>query len=314
MARPATDHQGVVALPHVLGHALCEIQLFAQLIHVEHLQLSALANNTALGLKLPQQQLEQGRLAAAVGTDDADLVPPHDAGAEIADHRPVGVAEADCFRLHHQPPGAGRLLQLHAGRVLPAAALTVLLAQRLQSPHAAFVAGTAGLDPLPDPGLFLGQLLVEQGHAGDLGLQQRLAPLHKLIVTTGKGKDTAAVQLGNAIRQPPGKGPVVGHKQAGSDVPGQKLLQPEDGVDIQVVGGLVQEQDVGVADQGPGQQHPPLGAAGKGCKLRLALQLQPVQDPLHLLFVLPLLAIGCGVGMLSHHLEHRAADILGNLL
>ncbi len=35
----------------------------------------------------------------------------------------------------------------------------------------------------------------------------------------------------------------------------QEVLQPGDGVQIQVVGGLVQEQDVRIAEQGLGQQH-----------------------------------------------------------
>ena len=106
----------------------------------------------------------------------------------------------------------------------------------------------------------------------------------------------------------------MGHKQAGGDVLGQKLLQPEDGVDIQVVGGLVQQQNVGVADQGPGQQHPPLGAAGEGLEQRLAIQIQPVQHPLHLLFMLPLLSSDCRMGMLGHHLEDRPDNPRGDIL
>ena len=35
----------------------------------------------------------------------------------------------------------------------------------------------------------------------------------------------------------------------------QEVLQPVDGVDVQVVGGLVQQQDVGITEQGLSQQH-----------------------------------------------------------
>ena len=38
----------------------------------------------------------------------------------------------------------------------------------------------------------------------------------------------------------------------------QELSQPIDGLDVQVIGGLVQQEDVRVAEQGLGQQHPDL--------------------------------------------------------
>ena len=46
----------------------------------------------------------------------------------------------------------------------------------------------------------------------------------------------------------------------------QKVLQPVDGVDVQVVGGLVQQQDIRIAEQRLGQQH---------------LHLQPAVHVLH---------------------------------
>jgi hypothetical protein len=43
----------------------------------------------------------------------------------------------------------------------------------------------------------------------------------------------------------------------------QEALQPVDRLDVQVVGRLVQQQQVGLRDQRPRQQHAPLHAAGQ---------------------------------------------------
>ncbi len=44
---------------------------------------------------------------------------------------------------------------------------------------------------------------------------------------------------------------------------GEKILQPGDGLQVELVGGFVQKQDIRVAEQGLGQQHPHLVAAVK---------------------------------------------------
>jgi len=44
---------------------------------------------------------------------------------------------------------------------------------------------------------------------------------------------------------------------------GEKMLQPVDGLQVQLVGWFVQKQDIRVTEQGLGQQHPHLVAAVK---------------------------------------------------
>ncbi len=51
----------------------------------------------------------------------------------------------------------------------------------------------------------------------------------------------------------------------------EHILQPADGMDIQVVGRLVQQQDVRVGKQRLGQQHPQLPAGGDGAHGALVL-------------------------------------------
>jgi len=245
VARLTVDDQGVIALADVFLDAFIQIQLGPHLVEIDHLAAVSQLDLTLLREQFPQQHLQQGCFAGAVGADDADAVSAHDRGGKILDDAAAVVGEAGFQRFGHQCTGALGRLQLDLGRALLLAALAVFLAQFLQRPYPPFVAGTAGLDSLTNPGFLLGQLLVEQGLAGDLGFQQGLAAQDEFIVAAGKGIDPPAVQLGHAVGQAPGKGAIVGYEQHGLDRFGQELLQPEDRIDIQVVGRFVQNQDVG---------------------------------------------------------------------
>ena len=67
---------------------------------------------------------------------------------------------------------------------------------------------------------------------------------------------------------------------------GQKALQPQGGFQVQVVGGLVQQQQIGSREQGGGQGHAHAPAAGErfaGKRLGHIVESQPRQD-------------GCGPG------------------
>ncbi len=65
----------------------------------------------------------------------------------------------------------------------------------------------------------------------------------------------AAVQFGNTAGHVLQEAPIVGNEDDGAGEIGQLFFQPGDSRDVQVVGGLVQQQDVGLADQSLGQGH-----------------------------------------------------------
>jgi len=58
---------------------------------------------------------------------------------------------------------------------------------------------------------------------------------------------------------------------------GQRLFQPGDGADIQMVGRLVEQQQIGLGNQRLGQQHAPPPAAGKLGQSAVGRQLQTAQ-------------------------------------
>jgi len=77
------------------------------------------------------------------------------------------------------------------------------------------------------------------------------------------GGETAAVQLQDASGQALQEGAVVGDEQQGPAPGLEEALQPVDGLDVQVVGGFVQEEQVGLRDQGTGEEGAPAHAAGE---------------------------------------------------
>jgi hypothetical protein len=95
-----------------------------------------------------------------------------------------------------------------------------------------------------------------------------------IVVIAGPGAQPPAVELDNARRQPPHEGAVVADEQQRPGELGHVVLQPGDGLDVEVIGGFVQQQDVRLAHQGACQQHPPAPAAGQRVKAGLAVQPQ----------------------------------------
>ena len=125
------------------------------------LELGAEAHGAGVGRQRAEDQLEQRRLARAVGADQAQPVAAHDAQREIAHQRAAVERLGDVRKLGHEAARAlaGIERELHVAE--PRATLAALAAQRFEPAHAALVARAARLDPLADPGFLLRPELVE---------------------------------------------------------------------------------------------------------------------------------------------------------
>ena len=89
------------------------------------------------------------------------------------------------------------------------------------------------------------------------------------------------------------------HHRAG--VLGQEGFEPGDGLDIEVVGRLVEQQQLRLADQRARQQHAPLPSARQRVDIDLGRQLQPRHHHVGLVRALPLVVrIEC-TETLTHH-------------
>ena len=216
----------------------------------------------AVGRLLADDHPEQRGLARAVGADDPDDPAGRQAEGHVLDEEPVAVALLDAVGLDDQ------VAQVRAGRDLEddrlVAPLGGLAGQLLVTGDPGAVLGHAGPGGHPDPLqlsgeglpavalllLFLGQailLLLEPGGVvalpGDalapVELEDPAGDVVEEVAVVGDGDDRAGIIL-------------------------EVALEPGDRLGVEVVGGLVEEEDVGAFEQGLAERDPALLAAGEG--------------------------------------------------
>ncbi len=259
----AVEIDALGAVGHVPDGVAVQVQLFAVLVEVGDLQVLAVDHGAAVGRALAEQDLQQRGLAAAVGADDAQHLAALQLEGKVAQHGGVRDARVDLQRLEHALAGLFAKLRPDLRPLLVFAPVGGLFAQIIQRPHAAHVARAAGLHALAQPGLFLGQFFVEVLVGGALGFQcLSLAP-PVVGIATRPVVQRAAVDFHDAGGDAVQKRPVVADEHQRQGCAEQEFLQPGDACKIEVVGGFVQQQQVGLADQRAGQQHAPLHAPGQ---------------------------------------------------
>ena len=183
------------------------------------------------------------------------MLAPLEPQLAVLEQRPARHLEAAVLEVEHHSPGALRAAELEAERaVVRGIALDPLHLVELLHPRLR----------LARLGRLVAEALDEALHAGDLRLllldllaelhlaRRRLAPPR----VPGAREETRAPGLelehrrANRLEEPA----VVGHEDHGRVEVGQVLLEPLEGRDVEVVRGLVQEEQVRVSGQGPGER------------------------------------------------------------
>ena len=113
-------------------------------------------------------------------------------------------------------------------------------------------------------------LLLPLAGGGHL-LQLRLAAAQVLREGTGKDAQLAAVDLCHLVAGAIHQRAVVGYQQVAATIGAQVLLKPLARLQVEVVGGLVEEQQVGPLQQQLGQRDAHLPAGGKGGRVLVVL-------------------------------------------
>ena len=259
-----------------------QVDGIAHLVEVGHLHIAALAHLAAVGGQLAQDHFEQGGLACAVGAHQADFVAAQQGAGEVLHDGAqaavgTGVGLAGVLQLGYQLAAALASVQLELDAALHIAAVGVLLAQLGQAGDAGSGACAARFHALANPHFFLRQQLV--GAGVDDGLLRELLGLLRHV--GGKvarvAQELAAVQLDDVGAHRVQKRAVVAD---GDDAPGkahQQVLQPGDGVQVEVVGRFVQQQDVRPGHQRLGQRDALFHAARQAAHAGGAVQVQTLQ-------------------------------------
>ena len=214
------------------------------------------------------------------------LIPFVTAGFPYADVTPelmhaMVAGGADVIELGDQLPGARAGIQRKTNLAESFAARRAFATQRLQTQNAAFVARPARLNAFPDPDFFLLPELVELTVLRRLHFQLfRFPDLICREIALIRAQ-LAAIQFDDAIGDAVKKRAVVGDEQQRADKLGQLVFQPFDGVEIKVVGRLVEQQQFRLGSECPRQRDPLLVAAGKRLNQRIGRQVEAGDDFLH---------------------------------
>ena len=262
----------------------------AHLVKVGDLQVGSLPDSAFVGLQLAQDHLEQRGFARAVRADQAYLVPAQDRPGKVVDDGFVAKGFAHPLQFRHDlalVPVGTTGGDVHADAAHDFAAGLPSGAQLLQAADAALAASAARFHTAPNPHFFLCQQLV--GLGGDHRLLRQLLLFLDLVLgkVTRVGAQLTAVQLHDAGGYTVKERPVVGDGHDAAREVQQQVFQPLDGIQIQVVGGLVQQQHVRACHQCLCQGHALFGTAGECAHHRFRVQVQSLQGLFHALLPVP---------------------------
>ena len=200
---------------------------------------------------LANDALEQGGLAHPVVPDEGHPVPGPQVQLHVGKQHPVPVALLQLLAHEHILAGAAADVKAEVD-----GALLHGLFQALHFFQALFPAlrGADGLLPVEgavagDDGLLPGNLLLLHFVGLHADLKALGALLHVPGVVAVVGFDGPQQQLRHVVAHMVHEIPVVADEQHGAPVAQQVFLQPGDGLQVQVVGGLVQQQHVRALQQ-----------------------------------------------------------------
>ena len=220
-----------------------------------------------------RQQVQQRALATAVGPDQADPLTRAEPPGHVVEQGPRAHGHADVLRLDHgltEPRGR------HPDQFHPVPRGRLTLDERVGRVHPEPGLAGPGGRPAAKPGQFLAQQ-VAPSPVGGLGDPGPFRPgQHIRGVPPVVGVHLPVGQFPGPVAHRIQEPAVVGHRNQCLRPPGQVLGQPVDSLNVQVVGGLVQEQQVVLADQDRGQRDPPGLAAGE--PVRRGGQVHPGQQ------------------------------------
>ena len=199
----------------------------------------------AIGRIRAGQQVDQRGLAGAVRPDDADAVAALHADREAVDDLALAIGFADVLGLDDQPAGFVRFGGGEVGVAGSAPIVAPLLAQRVEVAEPLDIALAPAGDAVAQPMFFVDDLAVE------LVLLALFLGQHLVAPGFERGKaaidlpDLATIEPGGGARQVGQEAAVMADEDQRAAAAVELAFQPFDGGEIEMVGRLVQQQDIG---------------------------------------------------------------------
>ncbi|TLD45743.1 MAG: hypothetical protein FAZ92_02005 [Accumulibacter sp.] len=213
----------------------------------------------ALRLQFAQQQLQQSRLADAVLADDRQTLTSVEAEVELAEDWPLGtvIGESEILDLDRLPVQLLLVVELEADpRILARRRFDVLGFQFVDQLQAR--GGLFGLRCVrreaADEALQFGDPLLRLGVGALLSLPGLRRGLHEVVVVAWVDGDLAVIEVRHVRADLVEEVAIVRDDDHRAVALVDHVFQPADRADVEVVGRLVEEQDVRVGEQRLDQQ------------------------------------------------------------
>ena len=241
-----------------LGHALERV-----LGVIGHAHVGAQVAGAGGGRLQSGDDLHERGLAGAVGADERHVLAAVELEVDIAVDVFVAVGLGDALQAHDHIAGARWVRELKVDVLVALGQDDELLFDLLDLADALLSLGSLGglVAELVNEDLHMGDVALLGGALGAHLLQVVLALLEVAAVIAGVGGHATVFECGDVVDAGVHEGAVVADDEDGAVVVGDKAAQPLDAFEVQVVGGLVQQQQVGVAQEELGERDAHLPAA-----------------------------------------------------
>ncbi len=272
-----------LSLGQGLINGQARIEQFALLVEGDNLQICAELDPAFIGLDLTGQHLQQGGLAGTVRADERHPVAAHDHGVEALHDGAVAIALGQVAGENDPVAGYVTLADIQLVILYPLGpALDPFGAQGMQLAEAADIALAPTTDAVAQP-VFLGlDLFLQLMLFGLFRIEHFIAPLLECLEPLIEGTAGAAVEPDHPPGQSLEEAAVVADQDEGGIARAQAFLEPVDHRQIEMVGRLIQQQDIGVGGQCPGERHPAAFPAREVARIFLAGQPHLVEQQLGL--------------------------------
>ena len=209
------------------------------------------------------EDLHERGLAGAVGADERHVLAAVELEVDVAVDVLVAVGLGYALQAHDHVAGARRVGELKVDVFVALGQDDELLFDLLDLADSLLGLGGLGglVAELVDEDLHVGDVALLGGTLGAHLLQVVLALLEVAAVVAGVGGHAAVLERGDVVDAGVHEGAVVADDEDGAVVAGDKAAQPLDAFEVQVVGGLVQQQQIRVAQEELGQRDAHLPAA-----------------------------------------------------
>ena len=209
------------------------------------------------------QKIDKGGLARAIGPDDADPVAAHDAKRKIAHDWTIAIGLADPFGVDHQRARRFGVLRDHGGDADRSQGFAPVAPELGKLAHPSHIALAARGHAIAHPMLFIDDLPFELVALELLLLELLVAPGLEGAETSIETARAATIEPDRRAGQV-GKQPlVVADERQRRAALGETRFEPFDRDQVEVIGRLIQQQNVRLLAQSPDKRCTPRFSAGE---------------------------------------------------